>query len=64
MSKYVNVEESMNFSTLVDWYINSVSNCDTPVWTSEHIKELLNDFYVVPKDTPIIDTQDRSGEIE
>ena len=36
--------------TLVDWYINSVSGDDTPVWTEEHIDELLKDFYVIPKE--------------
>ena len=42
--------DSMNKSELMDWYINSVSPDDKPVWTEEHIDELLNDFYVIPKD--------------
>ena len=39
---------------LSDWYISSVSN-ESPVWTDEHIDELLNDFIVIPKDTPTTD---------
>lgn len=42
--------DCMSHKDLTDWYINSVSSDDTPVWTEEHIEELLNDFYVIPKD--------------
>lgn len=45
--------ESYDFATLADWYINSVSSDDTPVWTEEHIEELLNDFYVIPKSNEV-----------
>lgn len=38
-----------DYGTLVDWYISSVDKDDTPVWTEEHIKELMNDFYIVVK---------------
>jgi hypothetical protein len=41
--------ESYDHATLSDWYISSVSN-DPPVWTEEHIEELLNDFYVIPRE--------------
>ena len=34
---------------LLDWYISSVSDEDEPVWTEEHIKELYNDFIVIPR---------------
>lgn len=34
---------------LSDWYISSVSDEDEPVWTEEHIKELYNDFIVIPR---------------
>ena len=34
---------------LFDWYISSVSDEDEPVWTEEHIKELCNDFIVIPR---------------
>lgn len=46
----LNCKKTMDFGTLVDWYISSVSPDDTPVWTEEHIEELLNNFYVIPKD--------------
>lgn len=35
---------------LQDWYQSSVDKSN-PVWTDEHISELMNDFYVVPKDS-------------
>lgn len=41
--------DAMDAPTLYDWYLNSVSPVDTPVWTEEHLDELLNDFYVIPK---------------
>lgn len=44
--------ESYDHATLSDWYISSVSN-DPPVWTEEHIEELLNDFYVIPRELEI-----------
>lgn len=53
--KYISIDESYGIGTLEDWYINSVSQDDAPVWTEEHFEELLNDFYVIPKDTPIAD---------
>lgn len=34
---------------LLNWYISSVSDEDEPVWTEEHIKELHNDFIVIPR---------------
>lgn len=34
---------------LYDWYIHSVSEDDTPVWTEEHIDELMKDFECYPK---------------
>lgn len=53
MSKYIDIEEAMDLGTLLDWYISSVSQEDTPVWTEEHIQELLNDYYVIPKELKI-----------
>lgn len=44
--------ESYDHATLADWYISSVNN-DPPVWTEEHIEELLNDFYVIPRELEI-----------
>ena len=48
--RLVDLEKAMDKSTLYDWYITSVSPEDEPVWTDRHIKELLNDFYVIPKE--------------
>jgi len=42
--------KSMDFGTLADWYISSIAEDVPPVWTEEHIEELLNDFYVIPKE--------------
>lgn len=53
--EYIERETAYDIATLEDWYINSVSDNDTPVWTEEHLEELLNDFYVIPKDTPAAD---------
>lgn len=39
--------EPYNFSLLCDWYIHSATG--KPVWTEAHIKELLHDFYLIPK---------------
>ena len=36
-------------SLLQDWYQSSVDESN-PVWTDEHISELMNDFYLIPKD--------------
>lgn len=41
-------KEAVDYGYLADWYIISVTN-DLPVWTEEHIEELFNDFYLVPK---------------
>ena len=48
--RLVDLEKAMDESTLYDWYVTSVKRTDTPVWTGEHIEELLNDFYIIPKD--------------
>ncbi len=46
----VDLNESMDFGALYDWYISSVGY-DEPVWTEKHIEELFNDFYLIPKET-------------
>lgn len=48
--RLVDLEKAMDKSTLYDWYITSVSPEDEPVRTDGHIEELLNDFYVIPKE--------------
>lgn len=52
---YVSLDAAYDIGTLENWYISSVSQDDAPVWTEEHLEELLNDFYVIPKDTPTVD---------
>lgn len=51
--RLVDLEKAMDESTLYDWYVTSVRQTDTPVWTGEHIEELLNDFYVIPKEAAL-----------
>ena len=55
MSEYLDKSEAVGEGYLQDWYINSVSENDEPVWTDAHIEELANDFIVIPKDTPVAD---------
>ncbi len=55
MAEYVAKDAAMDQGALYDWYISSVSEDDPPVWTDEHIDELLNDFLVIPKETPAAD---------
>ena len=42
-------ENSVSEGYLSDWYISSVDNAETPIWTDEHIEELCHDFWLVPK---------------
>lgn len=51
--RLVDLEKAMDESTLYDWYVTSVKQTDAPVWTGEHIEELLNDFYVIPKEAAL-----------
>lgn len=61
--RLIDVETAaMDNATLSDWYISSVGE-ESPIWTDEHIEELLNDFYVVPKSSPAIEAEPvRYGE--
>lgn len=43
-------ENAVDESFLQDWYQNSVSETDLPVWTDEHIAEMTGDFYLIPKE--------------
>ena len=43
-------DDCADFDHLHDWFIHSVHREDTPVWTDEHIHELLGDFFVFPKE--------------
>ena len=56
MNEYISRETAVDAGYLSDWYISSVGD-EPPVWTDTHIDELLNDFIVIPKDTPAADVQ-------
>jgi hypothetical protein len=56
MDEYISREAAVDAGYLSDWYIASVGN-ESPVWSDAHIDELLNDFIVIPKDTPTADVQ-------
>lgn len=49
MAECVDIKRSWGYDILCDWYINSVDETEEPKWTPEHIDELTNDFYVIPK---------------
>lgn len=57
MARLIDLENAMDISTLYDWYITSVSQDDEPVWTEKHIDELFKDFYVIPKETSVIEAE-------
>lgn len=40
---------AVDIGYLRDWYRNSVNFDEEPIWTDAHLEELLNDFYVIPK---------------
>ena len=54
MADFINLDTAYDSDSLTVWYISSVGS-ETPVWTDKHIEELLNDFYLIPKDTPAAD---------
>lgn len=56
MPRYIDKEQAYDRQTLYDWYISSVCDGD-PVWTEEHLDELLNDFLLIPKDAPTVDAE-------
>ena len=56
MAEYISREDAVSEGYLSDWYISSVGS-ESPVWTDEHISELINDFIVIPKDTKAADVQ-------
>lgn len=47
--EFLRIADSYDIGTLEDWYISSTDG-SAPVWTEDHLEELLNDFYVIPKD--------------
>lgn len=50
-------ENAVDEGFLQDWYQSSVSETDTPVWTNEHIAEMVGDFYLIPKE--VVDKRDK-----
>lgn len=57
MAEYLTIDAAYDDATLTDRYISSVDDDSAPVWTDEHIYELLSDFYVIPKDTPTVEAE-------
>lgn len=55
--KYIDVSQAMDRATVFDWYISSVDDTQSPIWTDEHIEELMNDFYLVHKDIPLVEAK-------
>lgn len=49
---YVDIDKAVGLGYLSDWYQNSIDDTIAPIWTDEHLMELLNDFLVIPNDTP------------
>lgn len=41
--------DAINMNYLQSWYQCSVDETQKPIWTDEHIEELFNDFYLIPK---------------
>ena len=54
--KLINIKHAVDEGFLEDWYINSVDPNDDPQWTESHIKELVEDFYIIPKESIITGT--------
>ena len=42
-------KESHDEGDLEQWYIHSVIPTDPPVWTEAHLKELVQDYWLIPK---------------
>lgn len=42
--EYISIDVAYDIGTLEDWYINSISQSDTPVWTEEHLAEQLDSY--------------------
>lgn len=55
---YVDIDKAVGLGYLSDWYQRSIDDEITPIWTDEHLMELLNDFLVIPNDTPTADVRE------
>lgn len=40
---------AIDMSYLQNWYQDSIDETKEPIWTDQHLEELLNDFYLIPK---------------
>lgn len=49
-SNFVNKDDCVSEGYLQNWYIDSVDESSGPAWTEEHIAELCQDFYIIPKE--------------
>lgn len=43
-------ENAVDEDFLQNWYQDSVLETDIPVWTDEHIAEMIGDFYLIPRE--------------
>lgn len=48
IQEYIN-EFVVSREYLGDWYQQSIDETQPPIWTDEHLDELYNDFYLIPK---------------
>ena len=40
---------AIDMSYLQNWYQDSIDETKEPIWTDQHLEELFNDFYLIPK---------------
>lgn len=40
---------AVDMSYLQNWYQDSIDETKEPIWTDQHLEELFNDFYLIPK---------------
>lgn len=40
---------AVSINYLQSWYLDSIDETKEPIWTDKHIRELFNDFYLIPK---------------
>lgn len=46
----ISKDDCVSEGYLQNWYIDSVDETSNPKWTEEHIAELCQDFYIIPKE--------------
>ena len=40
---------AVEMSYLQNWFQDSIDETKDPIWTDQHLEELFNDFYLIPK---------------